>query len=179
MARAFFFGAGHKSSGSIIKDKKYRIDIECIDYSGRELVQIINNGAAHEAGGQGGAACCPGEGVENLKLKLVITSLVITVLTSSSWGDTAPAQVDCSTRECHERSTAKQSEAVALLKKHCTTCHTESRVMDTLKAMHTSQHDSYEKRVKSIVIKKIRLTGGEISHRDGKKILEYLVSLYG
>jgi len=63
------------------------------------------------------------------------------------------------------------------VKKFCIKCHTESRVMDSLKLIRREHADDFEKSVKSIVVKKIRLTGGEISHRDGKKILEYLVAL--
>jgi len=49
--------------------------------------------------------------------------------------------------------------------------------MDKLKELRR-ERESYEKNLKSIVVvKKIRLTGGEISHREGKMILEYLASL--
>jgi len=48
--------------------------------------------------------------------------------------------------------------------------------MDKLKELRR-ERESYEKNLKSIVVKKIRLTGGDISHREGKMILEYLASL--
>lgn len=115
-----------------------------------------------------------------VKLRLLLTVVVSIFVAAVCSGETVPATTSCTTSECHDsKGGAKQLEAAALVKKHCTTCHTESRILDKLKAMHKDQHDSFEKSVKSIIVKKIRLTGGEINHRDGKKILEYLANLYG
>jgi hypothetical protein len=105
-----------------------------------------------------------------MTLKVMMICLVLVSPVAVCFGEPVSIPADRSGR---------QVEAVALMKKYCTTCHTESRILDSLQALHRDQHDSYEKSVRSIVVKKIRLTGGEISHRDGKKILEYLVSLYG
>jgi len=94
-------------------------------------------------------------------------------------GEPAFGNVDCATKECPggKSLSPKQLEADGLVKKYCTTCHTESRIMDKLKLMRSERDENYEQNVKSIIVKKIRLTGGEISHRDGKKILEDLVTL--
>lgn len=105
-----------------------------------------------------------------MTLKVMMICLVLASPVAVCFGESVSIPADRSGR---------QSEAVALIKKYCTTCHTESRILDSLQALHSEQRDIYEKNVRSIVVKKIRLTGGEISHRDGKKILEYLVSLYG
>jgi hypothetical protein len=105
-----------------------------------------------------------------MTLKVMMICMVLFSLVAVCSGEPVSVPIDHSGR---------QVEAVALMKKHCTTCHTESRILDSLQALHRGQHDSYEQSVRSIVVKKIRLTGGAISHRDGKKILEYLVSLYG
>jgi hypothetical protein len=107
--------------------------------------------------------------------------LVLVSLAGAYAGEPALKSPDCMLQDCHggKPVAVQMSEGGALVKKFCTTCHTESRILDKLKAMHSDQHDSYEKSVKSIVVKKIRLTGGGITHRDGKKILEYLVGLYG
>jgi len=87
--------------------------------------------------------------------------------------------IECVTPTCPEGHglTPMQIEGDALVKKYCTTCHTEGRVMESLRLMRRDQEDGYAQSVKSIVVKKIRLTGGKISHRDGKKIMEYLVTL--
>lgn len=67
-------------------------------------------------------------------------------------------------------------EADLLVKQHCTKCHSESRIMNALQSMQTSQSGNYDKEVKSIISRKIRLTNGDISRQDGKKIIDYLVS---
>jgi hypothetical protein len=87
--------------------------------------------------------------------------------------------IDCGTQGCPEGQSLSrvQAEGDALVKKYCTTCHTESRIMDRLSQMRKSRDIDFARDVKSIVVKKIRLTGGGISHGDGKKILEYLVTL--
>ncbi len=84
--------------------------------------------------------------------------------------------IDCGTSGCPEGQglTPKQVEGDALVKKFCTTCHTEGRIMESLKVLRREQQEDFAKSFKSIVVKKIRLTGGKISHQDGKKILEYL-----
>lgn len=69
-------------------------------------------------------------------------------------------------------------EADILIKQHCTKCHSESRIMNALQSMHSSRDENYDKEVKSIISRKIRLTNGDISRQDGKKIIEYLVSLW-
>jgi hypothetical protein len=73
--------------------------------------------------------------------------------------------------------TREQLEGNDLVKKFCTSCHTESRIYNKLKEMHADRNVDYANDIKYVVVKKIRLTGGNISHNDGKKILEYLVAL--
>lgn len=87
--------------------------------------------------------------------------------------------MNCGGQECPGAKilSQKQIEGDALVKKFCTKCHTEGRIMDKLKVVHRVDGENFDQVVKSIIVKKIRLTGGEISHRDGKKILEYLVNL--
>jgi hypothetical protein len=68
-------------------------------------------------------------------------------------------------------------EADFLIKQHCTKCHSESRIMSALQSMQNSQDGNYDKEIKNIISSKIRLTNGNISRQDGKKIIEYLVSV--
>ena len=74
--------------------------------------------------------------------------------------------------------TREVSEGDELVKRHCTGCHTEGRIMTSLQAMHSDQDDSYEKQIKGIVLRKIRMTNGNISRQDGRKIMDYLVSIW-
>lgn len=108
----------------------------------------------------------------------VVASFLLS-LTTVSAGELLTGNVECATRGCPEGGvlSPKQLEADVLVKKFCTTCHTESRIIDKLRLMRSERDENYERNVKSIVVKKIRLTGGKISHQDGKKILEYLVTL--
>lgn len=73
--------------------------------------------------------------------------------------------------------TKEQVDGSELVKKFCTSCHTESRVYSTLKEMRRDSTLDYDKNVRSIVLKKLRMTSGQISRQDSKKILEYLVKL--
>lgn len=116
-----------------------------------------------------------------LKQMLVANFVVLAALAGAYAGEPAVKSPDCGLQDCHggKSLSLQQREGDALVKKFCTTCHTEGRIMDKLQVLRRDEHDGFEKSVKSIVVKKIRLTGGEINHRDGKKILEYLVSLYG
>jgi len=70
------------------------------------------------------------------------------------------------------------SEGDDLVKKHCTGCHSEGRIMTTLQSLHGSQDMNYEKEVKNIIIRKIRMTNGDISRQDGRKIMDYLVAVW-
>ena len=63
-----------------------------------------------------------------------------------------------------------------LVKKHCTGCHSEVRIMTALQAMQREQ--GYDKELRSIILRKIRLTNGGISRQDGKKIIDYLVAIW-
>lgn len=70
------------------------------------------------------------------------------------------------------------AEGDELVKKHCTGCHSEGRIMASLQSMHSAQNDSYEQQVKNIVVRKIRLTNGSITRQEGRKILDYLVIVW-
>lgn len=114
-----------------------------------------------------------------MKSSALLAFLVLISIASAFASESAIRTIDCNKTDCPEGRglTQVQVEGDALVKKFCTTCHTESRIMDSLKLMRREHAHGFEKNVKSIVVKKIRLTGGEISHRDGKKILEYLVAM--
>lgn len=109
---------------------------------------------------------------------LLLCILLVPLAALSAIKPVSPG-TDCGPKGCPNEKgvTLMQVEGDALVKKYCTTCHTESRIMDKLKHLQKGRNEGYEQSVKSIVVKMIRLTGGEISHRDGKKILEYLVTL--
>lgn|GEM_PF-2276509 len=114
-----------------------------------------------------------------MKWSAMVPLLMLLSIACAFASEPATRTIECVTSRCPEGQglTPVQVEGDALIKKFCTKCHTEGRIMESLKALRREQEVGYAKSVKSIVVKKIRLTGGEISHRDGKKILEYLVSL--
>jgi len=74
--------------------------------------------------------------------------------------------------------TLKNSEGDNLVKKHCTGCHSEDRIMTRLQSLHGEQDDYYEKEVKTIILRKIRMTNGDISRQEGRKIMDYLVTVW-
>lgn len=113
--------------------------------------------------------------MKSFLLLFIVLSMPLAAISAVEQVDT---RSDCGPMGCPNEKglTRMQVEGDALVKKYCTTCHTEGRIMDKLKELRREQ-ESFEKNLKSIVVKKIRLTGGEISHREGKKILEYLTSL--
>jgi len=114
-----------------------------------------------------------------MKTFSLLAVLVCISIATAFASEMAPRTIDCNKVKCPEGKMVSQEqiEGDALVKKFCTTCHTESRIMDSLKLMRKERDANYAKDVKSIVVKKIRLTGGRISHAEGKKILEYLVTL--
>jgi len=69
-------------------------------------------------------------------------------------------------------------ETDRLIKQHCTKCHSESRIINALQSMHGNRDENYEKEVKNIISRKIRLTNGDISRQDGKRIIEYLIAVW-
>jgi mono/diheme cytochrome c family protein len=74
--------------------------------------------------------------------------------------------------------TRKLCEGDALVKKYCTSCHSEGRIMGALQEMRGSQNEGSEKELKNIIVRKIRMTNGDISRQDGRKILDYLVVVW-
>lgn len=110
-----------------------------------------------------------------LKAVLLLILVIVMSLPAAFASEPALRTTDCGGQDCPGVNvlSRQQIEGDALVKKFCTKCHTEGRIMDKLKLMRR-ENDNFDQVVKSIVVKKIRLTGGEISHRDGKKILEYL-----
>ncbi len=113
-------------------------------------------------------------------MRLVLLSFVVLWMPLAAISAVEPISpaADCGPMGCPGEKGLTQMRIAgdALVKKYCTTCHTEGRIMDKLKELRR-ERESYEKNLKSIVVKKIRLTGGDISHREGKMILEYLASL--
>jgi hypothetical protein len=71
----------------------------------------------------------------------------------------------------------KLCEGDALVKKHCTTCHSEGRITVFLQE-NGSRDTGYEKEMKNLILRKIRMTNGDISRQDGRKILDYLVVVW-
>lgn len=113
-----------------------------------------------------------------MKWLAMVSFLVLLSMAHSFASEPAIRTIDCGTSECPKgQGLTQKVEGDALVKKFCTTCHTEGRIMESLKALRREQQEDFAKSVKSIIVKKIRLTGGKISHQDGKKILEYLNTL--
>lgn len=114
-----------------------------------------------------------------MKLSAMLTFLTLLAVASASASESAIRTTECGKSECPEGEMVPKKfiEGDVLVKKYCTTCHTEGRVMESLKRLRKERDGDYAQSVRSIVVKKIRLTGGEISRQDGKKILEYLVTL--
>jgi len=70
-----------------------------------------------------------------------------------------------------------QAEGSELVRKLCSSCHTEARIYSKIKELHRTRTADFEKDLKNLLVKKIRLTGGDISHKDGKKIIAYLATI--
>jgi len=111
--------------------------------------------------------------------KLIVYALFITLATLSPAlanelpDSTFPLEEEMN--PCVNGVSQKDTEGNLLVRQHCTNCHSENRIMSALQAMHGGQ---YDKEVKNIISRKIRLTNGDIPRQDGKKIIEYLVSIW-
>jgi len=113
---------------------------------------------------------------------LIVSALFIALTTlSSALADDLPDSnipLETGLNPCASKVLKQDIEGDHLVRQHCIKCHSESRIMNALQAMHGSQDSGYDKEVKSIISKKIRLTNGDISRQDGRKIIEYLVSIW-
>jgi len=88
-----------------------------------------------------------------------------------------PANLEAKLDQSFNVTSQGDVEANLLIKQHCTKCHSESRIMSAMQSTLSSRDENYEKEIKSIISRKIRLTNGDISRQDGKKIIEYLVAV--
>jgi len=108
---------------------------------------------------------------------LVLLSALIAVTYASACDSSATtASLDGTKGE--KGQTQVLASGDELVKKHCTGCHTEGRIMSALQAMHSEQAETFDKQMKSIILRKIRLTNGSISRQDGKKIIDYLCAIW-
>ena len=63
-----------------------------------------------------------------------------------------------------------------LMKKHCTKCHTQERIVRHLQD-NISRGTDYEPILKALIMKKLRMSSG-LSKADGKTIMDFLLTLY-
>jgi len=88
-----------------------------------------------------------------------------------------PVHLEAKLDQSINGTSQKDVEANLLIKQHCTKCHSEGRIMSAMQSTLSSRDENYEKEIKGIISRKIRLTNGDISRQDGKKIIEYLVAV--
>lgn len=111
------------------------------------------------------------------QLLLMVFALMLMAVATASAGEMTATFGNGITRE--DKGLGRQTgEGDELVNKHCTSCHSAARIMTTLQAMHTAKDEHYEKEVKNIIARKIRMTNGEISRQDGRKIMDYLISVW-
>ena len=72
---------------------------------------------------------------------------------------------------------AKMKPAYEQLREHCTKCHTQERIVRCLQDCYVYGKD-YEKTLREIIGRKLRLTGSDLSKAEGKSILELLLTMY-
>jgi hypothetical protein len=68
-------------------------------------------------------------------------------------------------------------EGYNLFKDHCVKCHPQERAIGFIKDCRFDNNQNYLSNIKVTVMKKIRMSGGEISKSEGKKIYEFLTAL--
>jgi hypothetical protein len=107
-------------------------------------------------------------------LTMLMTSTPALAENMSDWTVHREAPLNKDVKEIPQ----KEVEGNLLVKQHCTKCHSESRIMNALQSMHSSRDKEYEKEVKNIISRKIRLTNGDISRQDGKRLIEYLLAVW-
>lgn len=64
------------------------------------------------------------------------------------------------------------------LKTHCTTCHSEQRIITTINEWLNTDDEHYEERLKTMMAKKIRLSNGSLHRNDSQKIFDLLLSFH-
>lgn len=115
--------------------------------------------------------------IEALPVLLLLLLVAVVPASAGEAAQSSSRPVSASLPETGQEPWA-QAGGNELVQKHCTGCHSEGRIMSSLQVMHATQRESYEQQVKSIIMRKIRLTGGNITRQDGKKILDYLLAVW-
>jgi mono/diheme cytochrome c family protein len=111
-----------------------------------------------------------------LPILVLLSALVVAVPVSA--GETSATTASLDGTKAEKGLALVLADGDELVKKHCTGCHTEGRIMNAMQAMRGEQAENFEKQMKSIILRKIRLTNGNISRQDGKKIIEYLFTVW-
>ncbi len=62
-------------------------------------------------------------------------------------------------------------------KSHCTSCHSEQRIVLALNSWAESDDAEYEERLNSTIQKKVRMANGSLSHHTAKEIHDFLMSV--
>lgn len=70
-----------------------------------------------------------------------------------------------------------QLKRVDLFRIHCTSCHSENRIIVDLNSWGGGNQAQYEEYLKEMMNKKIRISKGELSHQNAKAIYDLLVSI--
>ncbi len=72
---------------------------------------------------------------------------------------------------------AKQMHGFVQMKEHCVKCHTQERIVRCLQNCYAKGLD-YDKVLREIIGKKLRLAGAGLDKEDGRTILEFLLTMY-
>jgi|SRR6185369_12418687 len=113
-----------------------------------------------------------------LPVLVLLSALVAAVPVSAGETSATTASLDGTKVPGEKGLTQVLVDGDELVKKHCTGCHTEGRIMNAMQAMRGEQADNFEKQMKNIILRKIRLTNGNISRQEGKKIIDYLCAIW-
>jgi len=113
-----------------------------------------------------------------LPILVLLSALVAAVPVSAGETSATTASLDGTKVSGEKGLTQVLVDGDELVKKHCTGCHTEGRIMNALQAMRSEQAENFDKQMKSIILRKIRLTNGSISRQEGKKIIDYLCVIW-
>jgi mono/diheme cytochrome c family protein len=113
-----------------------------------------------------------------LPVLALLSALLVAAPVSAEGTSASTASLDGLQVTGKKELTRELGEGDELVQKHCTGCHTEGRIMTALEAMRSDQPEKFESQLKSIISHKIRLTNGEISRQDGKKIMNYLGTIW-
>ena len=72
---------------------------------------------------------------------------------------------------------AKHQAGYRLMVENCTRCHNQERIVRCLQDCYNQGLD-YEKTLREVIGKKIRLAGSDVTREEGKNILEFLIAMY-